>query len=459
VSGERSMSDEFLHRLRRDPPAEFAARLKRRLERQATAGARSGTSPLRLLIVALVLGATAFAVTTITLRGGPLVIVRWLQGVQPADNASGARDAPAPARTGDARTTSRVAPGGYGATAPSRSNPAEAASAGRPALATDSAELRDSERAGPASTAAHSSIRIAASSLAYPFALVMAGDLARTREKDADLPQVDRYQVPDRALIALCDGYEADVAFTSARMGAGYLLRCTQNRLDVVEVKLGYEALVLARSAAAGAPGSVPAEISLAHLYTLLTSPDPSWNQIDPTREPERIEFVGPPLTAVASDRITELLLLPGCRSYVGALASNGSSVSAVQCRTVLEQYAEKDSVIRALVANPSALGILDYTSYARNADRLVAMPLQSARPTYEQIASGAYPASRAIYLYLKKAEVLAVPQLRRLVELAVSDALVGPSGDLTGLGLIPLQNAEGRAVRADALALHELKF
>ena len=29
------MSDEFLYRLRREPPAEFAARLKRRLERQS----------------------------------------------------------------------------------------------------------------------------------------------------------------------------------------------------------------------------------------------------------------------------------------------------------------------------------------------------------------------------------------------------------------------------------------
>jgi phosphate transport system substrate-binding protein len=453
------MSDEFLYRLRKDPPAEFAARLKRRLERQEAGDAPSGSSPLRLFIVALLLGASAFAVTAITMRGGPHVIVQLLRGAQPAAHPNAPLDAHVPPPARDVWIARRAAPGGYAATAPSRSSTVGAGSASPPAPATGSVETRDSERDRPASTAAPSSIRIAASSLAYPFALVMAGDLARTLEKDADLPRVDRYQVPDRALIALCDGYEADAAFTSARMAAGYLLRCTQNRLDVVEVKLGYEALVLARSVAAGARGSVPAEHSLAYLYTVLTSPDPSWNQIDPTHEPERIEFVGPPLTALMSDRITELLLLPGCRSYVGTLASNGSSAAAAPCRTVLAQYAEKDSVVEALVANPAALGILDFASYTRNADRLIATPLQSARPTYESIASGAYPASRAIYLYLKKAQVLAVPQLRRLLELAVSDALVGPSGDLTGLGLIPLQDAERRAVRADALALHELKF
>jgi phosphate transport system substrate-binding protein len=451
------MSDEFLYRLRREPPAEFAARLKRRLERQS-AGRPPRASSLRLLIVALLLGATAFAVATITMRGVPLFVVQLLHGSQPADHGNGAIVAhPSPPRQ-DAWTARRVGPDEDAATgtASSPRSTAGEGSASRPGIETASRETGDSEPGRPARAATHS-LRIVASPLAYPFALVVAGDLARARAKDEDLPRVDRYQSSDRSLLALCNDWEGpDVALTSERMTAGLLLRCTQNRMSVVEVKLGYEALVLARSVAAGAARGAPPEVSMAHLYTVLTSPNPTWNQIDPTLGRELIEIVGPPVTALVSDRIAELLLLPGCRSYVWAAAAGGSSVPAAPCRTTLEQYAEKDSTVEALAADPGALGILDYATYARNVDRLIATPLQSALPTYDSIATGNYPASRAIYLYVKKTPVLAISRLRPLVELAVSDALVGPGGDLTGLGLIPLQFPERLSVR-EALTLRDL--
>jgi phosphate transport system substrate-binding protein len=454
------MSDEFLYRMRREPPAEFAARLKRRLERQA-AGRPPRASSLRLLIVALLLGATAFAVATITMRGVPLVIVQLLRGPQPAGHVNGAVVAHPSPRPRDAWTLRRVAPDEHAATAPSPGSTTAEGSASRPGLATGSVETRDAEAGRPAGIGTQASIRIAASPLAYPFALVIAGDLARSREKDADLPRVDRYPGSGSALLALCDNSDGspDVALTSERMTAGSLLRCTQNRLGVVEVKLGYEALVLARSVAAGAASGAPPEVSPAQLYTALTSLNSTWNQIDPTLGRELIEIVGPPITALLSDRITELLLLPGCRSSAWAAASNGSSVPAAPCRTSLGQYAEKESVLEALAANPAALGILDYTTYARNADRLIATPLQSVRPSYDSIASGAYPGSRTIYLYLKKNPVFGIARLRPIVELAVSDALVGPAGDLTGLGLIPLQFPERFSVRSDALTLRDLKL
>ena len=66
------MNDDFLHRLRREPPPGFLAELKDKLERQSAPAAR----PRRLsfsrgLVVGLLLATTAFAVTSLSINSAP----------------------------------------------------------------------------------------------------------------------------------------------------------------------------------------------------------------------------------------------------------------------------------------------------------------------------------------------------------------------------------------------------
>ena len=66
------MNDDFLHRLRREPPPGFLAELKDKLDRQSAAPPR----PRRLsfsrgLIVGLLLATTAFAVTSLSINSAP----------------------------------------------------------------------------------------------------------------------------------------------------------------------------------------------------------------------------------------------------------------------------------------------------------------------------------------------------------------------------------------------------
>src|ERR1700744_4887179 len=64
------MDDQFLYRLRRDPPPGFAARLKRQLDRPAP------LRPTRLqLLFALAIFGTAFALTSPTARH---TVLRWV---------------------------------------------------------------------------------------------------------------------------------------------------------------------------------------------------------------------------------------------------------------------------------------------------------------------------------------------------------------------------------------------
>ena len=76
------MNDEFLHRLRKAPRPEFAARLRAQLERQSKPALRRGApSRLRTLITLLLLGGTAFAVTAVVIRGLPTGFLEMYQHV------------------------------------------------------------------------------------------------------------------------------------------------------------------------------------------------------------------------------------------------------------------------------------------------------------------------------------------------------------------------------------------
>src|SRR6185437_7114316 len=66
------MHDEFLHRLRKVPRPEFAARLQAQLRSDSAAPLRPrAPSLVRTLITILLLGGAAFAITTVVMRGVP----------------------------------------------------------------------------------------------------------------------------------------------------------------------------------------------------------------------------------------------------------------------------------------------------------------------------------------------------------------------------------------------------
>jgi hypothetical protein len=104
-SGSRSMNmdDHFLHQLRRDPPAGFAARLKWQLDRPAPTRA----SRARLLLVFAIFG-TAFAIVSPHARRlfGDL-FDRTERIAQTPAGVSGIRQAPPAASTGMSGDTKR----------------------------------------------------------------------------------------------------------------------------------------------------------------------------------------------------------------------------------------------------------------------------------------------------------------------------------------------------------------
>ena len=99
-----------------------------------------------------------------------------------------------------------------------------------------------------------------------------------------------------------------------------------------------------------------------------------------------------------------------GCENFdeVRLLESAGRKVKTV-CRTLREDgpyidAGENDNlIIQKLVANPNAVGIFGYSFLEENGDKIQGLPVNGQSPTFESIASGAYPVSRPLQFYVKK--------------------------------------------------------
>ena len=84
---------------------------------------------------------------------------------------------------------------------------------------------------------------------------------------------------------------------------------------------------------------------------------------------------------------------------------------------------------------NKNAVGIFGYSYLEENADTLHGVPLDGITPTYETISGGSYPGARALYVYVKKAHLKAVPGLKAF--LADYARSWNPGGPLVRRGLI----------------------
>ena len=74
------MNDDFLHNLRRDPPREFATRLKSRLDRQRAGRLeRRRPSLFRGFSLALLVGGAVSAIAAVSIYGVPSAVLDLLR--------------------------------------------------------------------------------------------------------------------------------------------------------------------------------------------------------------------------------------------------------------------------------------------------------------------------------------------------------------------------------------------
>jgi phosphate transport system permease protein len=261
-----------------------------------------------------------------------------------------------------------------------------------------------------------------------------------------------------------------DIANASRTIKDSELETCRKNGVaEIAEVKIGYDGIVLANSRSHETYDLTVRQIWLALAKNVPVggqlSPNPyrTWQQVDPSLPPERIEVLGPPPTSGTRDAFVELVMDAACEQFPEIRAIADADAKKAACQTVREDGAyieagENDNlIVQKLEANPAALGIFGFSFLQQNADKLQGSHIGGVAPSFGAIASGQYAVSRSLYFYVKNAHVGRVPGIREYVAEFMSEAASGESGYLAGKGLIPLSPAERTQLVPAAIALQPM--
>jgi phosphate transport system substrate-binding protein len=320
-------------------------------------------------------------------------------------------------------------------------------------------------------------INIVGSSTVYPFTTTVAEQFGR--QGKFKTPKVESTGTGG-GIKLFCNGVgvqHPDVANASRRIKAGEVETCAKNGVkDIVEVKVGYDGLTIANAKSAPVYRLTPKDVYLAlakrvpdpaNPQELIANPYKTWRQVNKALPDVKIEVLGPPPTSGTRDSFAELILESGCGQYawIKALKDVDEKRFKQVCHSIREdghyvEAGENDNlIVQKLVTNPNALGVFGYSFLEENLDKLRGSLINGVEPNFENIASGKYPASRAMFIYVKKAHVDVIPGLKEFVAEYVSDRAIGEEGYLADKGLVPPSKAEATRIRNDALALRNMKL
>ena len=319
-------------------------------------------------------------------------------------------------------------------------------------------------------------IYIVGSSTVYPFATVVAERFGRGTEYKT--PKVESTG-SGGGLKLFCDGVGTeypDITNSSRAIKQSEIDTCAANGVtDVIEVKIGYDGIVIANAIGAETVDLSRADIFLALAKevpgekegTLVENPYRTWADVNPELPATRIEVLGPPPTSGTRDAFVELAMEGGCQSigWIKALKSTDANRYKAICHTIREDGAfveagENDNlIVQKLEANPSAFGIFGFSFLDQNAEKVKGAMVDGVEPTFDAIADGDYPVSRPLYFYVKKAHVGVIPGLKGFLREFTSDRAWGDEGYLSERGLIPMPAEERRQVAADVRDLNPLSM
>jgi phosphate transport system substrate-binding protein len=328
--------------------------------------------------------------------------------------------------------------------------------------------------------AARDYIFIVGSSTVYPFATVVAENFGRTTKFKT--PKIESTG-SGGGLKLFCSGVgveHPDITNASRRIKSSEVDLCASNGVsDIVEVKIGYDGIVLANDKSAP-----DFELSLRDVWLALAKevPDPdgeegvakmvanpytTWQDVNPDLPAMKIEVLGPPPTSGTRDAFAELAMEGGCKTFgwVKDLKDADKNAYKAVCHTVREDGAyveagENDNlIVQKLQANPAALGIFGFSFLDQNADKLKGSTIEGKKPTFDAIADGEYPVSRSLYFYVKKAHIGVIPGMQEYLAEFTSDKAWGPDGYLADRGLIPMPDAERAEYAADVRNLSLLQL
>ena len=320
-------------------------------------------------------------------------------------------------------------------------------------------------------------ISMVGSSTVYPFSTTVAEQFGKTSKFKT--PKIESTGTGGGfKLFCAGAGVESpDIANASRKIKKTEMETCAANGVkEVVELKIGYDGIVIANSKKAEPMKLTRKDLFLALAKEvpakesedkLIPNPYKTWKDVNSSLPETKIEVLGPPPTSGTRDAFAELVMDGGCEAFdsLKALKKSDEKKFKAVCQTVREDGAYIDAgendnlIVQKLEANAKSLGIFGYSFLEENGDKIQGSIVDGEAPTFENIASGKYVVSRPLFIYVKKAHVGVIPGISEYLAEYTSDRALGENGYLAEKGLIPAPADERKAAAKVAKELPPLSM
>jgi phosphate transport system substrate-binding protein len=221
----------------------------------------------------------------------------------------------------------------------------------------------------------------------------------------------------DEALRAVCSN--ADFAIVSRRIAETELAQCHRFRVDIVEWKLGYQAVVLTAGPQADPTPLTPREVFLALALRipdpaqpsrLIDNPNVTWHDVDPRFDYRRIDVLAPP-DATTRALFVQLVMEAGCETFpwIRKLRNNDRARYDDICHQLRGDGRYREVELRGtfitqqLWSEPDWLVVLSFPFYSEHRSELLGTKLEGPAATLATLSDGTYTAARPVYVYAQR--------------------------------------------------------
>ncbi len=306
------------------------------------------------------------------------------------------------------------------------------------------------------------------SSTLYPFSAVIAETFGR--DTSFKTPVVEATGTGGGfKLFCSGVGYRyPDFANASRRIEKSEIAKCQENGVkEIVEIKIGYDGIVLANSSLGRKYNLTKKQIFLAlaarvpqeKTKQLIENNYQKWSEIDPSLPAINIAIYGPPTTSGTRDAFVELVMEDVCMKMPEfASAFPDVKIRKKKCHVIrsdghfIEAGENDNLIVQKLKNDIDALGIFGFSFLEENHGVIQAAEIDKVMPSFESIVSGTYSVSRPLFIYFKKEHLTLVSGMREFIQEIISKNTVGNDGYLLQKGLIPLTDLEIKKVQDDVM-------
>ena len=309
-------------------------------------------------------------------------------------------------------------------------------------------------------------LRILSSPGDFPFTAKVSERFARSYHRPKPVIQRSGQRTNVRRFCSGVGLAHPDIISLSRPLRNSEIELCRQNGVRrITEIKVGYEAVVLARQR-----GTFRFDVSKRDLFLALAKEVPMggrivrnpyrlWSDISSYLPPIPIRVIGPRADSEVRHAFLSLVMEPACREFtvVGALSAERR---AQVCSTMRSDNAFQavsrsyDDTVRVLMRDTAGIALMPYSIYEEWDEVLATVKIEGVEPNERTLGSNRYSVTCPLFVYVKTQHYDSVPGVLEFITEYTSDRAWGPDGYLIDDGLIPMSEMERRSQRANAIGL-----